>query len=86
MATGIKPAVVLVHGVWHTPDHYFDLICNFETADFDDDCPLFTCCDDTRRAGVGLYVDADFILQRSKTQESGLARRAWGQVQVPSSF
>ncbi|KAL9635073.1 MAG: hypothetical protein Q9204_002755 [Flavoplaca sp. TL-2023a] len=61
MSTTSKPAIVLVHGAWHVPDHYTKLVERLRQADFEVVCPLLPTCDNKKRLTADLYEDARIV-------------------------
>ena len=64
MASHQKPALVLVHGGWHVPQHYVDFLQRLELAGYEVSCPLLPSCDETKRIGTGLSDDVKVIRDR----------------------
>ena len=61
MSSATKPVIVLVHGAWHTPAHYRELIEQLRKAGFQVFCPLLPTCDDEKRLDSDLSTDAECI-------------------------
>ena len=61
MSVNEKPAIVLVHGAWHLPEHYADLIHKLQQAGFDVSCPRLPTCDEATRLDSDLYTDARLV-------------------------
>ncbi len=61
MSSNVKPAIVLVHGAWHVPEHYTDFIARLKHAGFDVSCPLLPTCDQSKRPDADLYADAHVV-------------------------
>ena len=61
MSKDIKPAIVLVHGAWHVPEHYNILIDHLQQAGFEAFCPLLPTCDEAKRATADVHAYANTI-------------------------
>ena len=61
MASKIKPAIVLVHGSWHVPEHYSDLIQEFQEAGFEVFCPRLPTCDESKHLTADMFSDAQVV-------------------------
>lgn len=61
MAPNVKPAIVLVHGAWHVPEHYSDFIQQLQQAGFEVVCPRLPTCDETKRLTADLFSDARVV-------------------------
>jgi len=61
MSPSIKPAIVLVHGAWHVPEHYSDFIRQPQQAGFEVLCPRLPTCDETARRDADMYSDAEAV-------------------------
>ena len=53
-----KPAIVLVHGAWHVPEHYSDFIQGLQQAGFGVSCPRLPTCDEAKRRTADMFADA----------------------------
>ena len=82
MSSKTKPAIVLVHGAWHVPAHYSELIEQLRKAGFEAFCPLLPTCDDAKRPNSNLYTDADFVRQ----QVSSLVEQSRNVVMLLHSY
>lgn len=61
MAPNVKPAIVLVHGAWHVPEHYSDFIQRLQQAGFEVFCPRLPTCDETKCLNADLFSDARVV-------------------------
>ena len=61
MSSTGKPAIVLVHGAWHVPEHYSDFIQQLQQAGFDVFCPRLPTCDETKRLNANMFSDAQVV-------------------------
>ena len=61
MSSNIKPAIVLVHGAWHVPEHYSDFIQRLQRVGFEVFCPPLPTCDETKRLSADMFVDAEVV-------------------------
>ena len=61
MSLNIKPAIVLVHGAWHVPEHYTSFIQHLRQAGFSVFCPLLPTCDDTKCLTSNMFSDAQVV-------------------------
>lgn len=61
MSTKVKPAVILVHGAWHVPEHYKDFIHLLQQDSFEVYCPLLPTCDEGKRPKADLFADAQAV-------------------------
>ena len=61
MSSNTKPAIVLVHGAWHVPEHYSDFIQQLQHAGFEVFCPRLPTCDEVRRLAADMYSDAQEV-------------------------
>ena len=61
MSSGYRPAVVLVHGAWHVPEHYADFIRQLDQAGFEVFCPRLPTCDETEYLTADLFIDAQVV-------------------------
>lgn len=64
MSSKTKPTIVLVHGAWHVPAHYIELIKLLGKAGFEVFCPLLPTCNDAKRLDSNLSSDAEFVRDR----------------------
>lgn len=64
MAVHQKPAIVLVHGAWHVPQHYSSFIQLLQNEGFDVSCPLLPTCDEEKRLTADLSHDVAVIRDR----------------------
>lgn len=61
MSSKVKPAIVLVHGCWHVPEHYSEFIQHLQHAGFEVSCPLLPTCDEAKRPTADMYADAQVV-------------------------
>ena len=61
MPSNIKPAILLVHGAWHVPEHYTDFIQQLHQAGFEVFCPRLPTCDETKRLTSDMFSDAQVV-------------------------
>lgn len=61
MSTNFKPAIVLVHGAWHVPEHYTDFIQQLHQVGFEVFCPRLPTCDETKRLTSDMFSDAQVV-------------------------
>ncbi|KAL9063589.1 MAG: hypothetical protein Q9161_009382 [Pseudevernia consocians] len=61
MFSNIKPAIVLVHGAWHVPEHYNDFIQQLQQAGFEIFCPRLPTCDKTKSLTANMFSDAQVV-------------------------
>ena len=61
MSSIIKPAIVLVHGAWHVPEHYNDFVQQLQQAKFEIFYPQLLTCDETRRLNADMFGDAQVV-------------------------
>ena len=61
MSSEVKPAIVLVHGAWHVPEHYSDFIQNLQYAGFEVFCPRLPTCDEAKRHTADMFADAQVV-------------------------
>ena len=61
MSSENTPAIVLVHGAWHVPEHYTSFIKLLENAGFDVFCPQLPTCDEPKRENADLFADAQVV-------------------------
>lgn len=61
MATDSKPAIVLVHGAWHVPQHYQDFLPLLAQEGFEVHCPHLPTCDEATKLTASLYDDAQLV-------------------------
>ena len=61
MPSNTKPAIVLVHGAWHVPEHYTSFIQHLHQAGFDVLCPRLPTCDETKRLTSNMFSDAQVV-------------------------
>ena len=61
MSSKLKPAIVLVHGAWHVPAHYNDLIQQLQKGGFEVSCPLLPTCDETKRSTANMFSDVKVV-------------------------
>ena len=57
----VKPAIVLVHGAWHDPEHYSDFIQHLQQAGFEVSCPRLPTCDEAKRLTADMFADAQVV-------------------------
>ncbi len=56
-----KPAILLVHGAWHVPEHYSDFIQHLQHAGFEVSCPRLPTCDEAKRLTADIFADAQVV-------------------------
>ena len=56
-----KPAIVLVHGAWHGPEHYSDFIQHLQQAGFEVSCPRLPTCDEAKRLTADMFADGQVV-------------------------
>ncbi|KAL9619434.1 MAG: hypothetical protein Q9160_005945 [Pyrenula sp. 1 TL-2023] len=56
-----RPTIVLVHGSWHVPQHYDELVQKLQHAGFDVYCPLPPICDETKRLKSNMCSDVTLV-------------------------
>ena len=61
MATDSKPAIVLVHGGWHVPQHYEVLLSRLSHQGFEVHYPILATCDEAIILTASMYDDAQII-------------------------
>ena len=61
MSSKILPAIVLVHGAWHVPEHYSDFIQQLQQAGFGVFCPRLPTCDASKRLTADMFADAQVV-------------------------
>ena len=61
MSLNVKPAIVLVHGAWHVPEHYTDFIQQLHQVGFEVFCPRLSTCDETKRLTSDMFSDAQVV-------------------------
>lgn len=61
MSLDVKPAIVLVHGAWHVPEHYTDFIQHLQQVSFEVFCPRLPTCDETKRLTSDMFSDAQVV-------------------------
>ena len=61
MSPKVKPAIVLVHGAWHVPEHYSDFIQHLQHAGFEVSCPRLPTCDEAKRPTADMFSDAQVV-------------------------
>lgn len=61
MFPNVKPAIVLVHGAWHVPEHYSDFIQQLQQAGFEVFCPRLPTCDESKRLTADMFGDAQVV-------------------------
>ena len=61
MSLNIKPAIVLVHGAWHVPEHYNLFIRKLQETGFDVFCPQLPTCNKSGRSNASLHSDAETV-------------------------
>ena len=61
MSSKVKPAIVLVHGAWHVPEHYSDFIQHLQHAGFEVFCPRLPTCDEAKRPTADMFADAQVV-------------------------
>ena len=61
MSSEVKPAIVLVHGAWHVPEHYSDFVQHLQHAGFEVCCPLLPTCNEAKRLTADMFTDAQIV-------------------------
>lgn len=61
MSSATKPAIVLIHGAWHVPEHYSEFIEQLQYAGFEVFCPRLPTCDEAQRLAADMYSDAQVV-------------------------
>ncbi|KAI0896542.1 Alpha/beta hydrolase fold-1 [Annulohypoxylon nitens] len=61
MATPTKPTLLIVHGGWHTPDHYIKLIKPLREAGLEVHIPRLPAMNESRPPNTDLFTDTDLI-------------------------
>lgn len=61
MHPNVKPAIVLVHGAWHVPEHYTDFIHRLQKAGFEVFCPRLPTCDKSKLLTSDMFSDAQVV-------------------------
>ena len=61
MSSKVNPAIVLVHGAWHVPEHYSDFIQYLQNAGFEVSCPRLPTCDEAKKLSADMYTDAEVV-------------------------
>ncbi|CAD6581883.1 MAG: hypothetical protein ASARMPREDX12_000692 [Alectoria sarmentosa] len=61
MSSKVKPAIVLVHGAWHVPEHYSDFVQQLQQAGFEVFCPRLPTCDESKRLTADMFADAQVV-------------------------
>ena len=61
MSSKTQPAIVLVHGSWHVPEHYTDFIQQLQQAGFEVFCPRLPTCDASKRLTADMFADAQVV-------------------------
>lgn len=61
MSSNVKPAIVLVHGAWHVPEHYSDFMQQLQKAGFEVFCPRLPTCEVTERLTADMFSDAKVV-------------------------
>ncbi|MCJ1460752.1 hypothetical protein MMC28_011134 [Mycoblastus sanguinarius] len=61
MSSNVKPAIVLVHGAWHVPEHYSDFVQQLQRAGFEVFCPRLPTCDERKRLNADMFGDAQVV-------------------------
>ena len=61
MSSEVKPAILLVHGAWHVPEHYSDFVQHLQHAGFEVCCPLLPTCDEAKRPTSDMFADAQVV-------------------------
>ena len=80
-----KPAIVLVHGAWHVPEHYDEVIKQLQSANFDVVCPLLPTCDALKRPNATMFSDVEAVRREvvslaSQSREVAMLLRSYGGV------
>ena len=57
----VKPAIVLVHGAWHVPEHYSDFIQHQQQAGFEVYYPRLPTCEEAKRLTADMFADAQVV-------------------------
>ena len=61
MSPKTQPAIVLVHGSWHVPEHYADFVQQLQQAGFEVFCPRLPTCDASKRLTADMFADAQVV-------------------------
>ena len=61
MSSEVKPAIVLIHGAWHVPEHYSDFIQNLQHAGFEVFCPRLPTCDEAKLLTADMFADVQIV-------------------------
>ena len=61
MSSEVKPAIVLVHGAWHAPEHYSDFVQHLQRTGFEVFCPLLPTCDEAKQLTADMFADAQVV-------------------------
>ncbi len=61
MYSNLKPAIVLVHGAWHMPEHYSGFIQQLQQAGFEVFCPRLPTCDKMKRLDADMFDDTQVV-------------------------
>ena len=61
MSSKAKPAIVLIHGAWHVPEHYSDFIQHLQHAGFEVSCPRLPTCDEAKWLTADMFADAQIV-------------------------
>ncbi|KAI1392354.1 alpha/beta-hydrolase [Hypoxylon trugodes] len=61
MATTIKPTIVIIHGGWHTPESYEDLVTSLESSGYEVHVPRMPSMNQVRPPNAGLVEDTTLI-------------------------
>ena len=57
----VKPALILVHGAWHVPEHYYDFIQSLQNAGYEVFCPRLPTCDQSKRSNTNFLSDTSVV-------------------------
>ena len=61
MSSKVKPAIVLVHGAWHVPEHYSGFVQHLQHAGFEVFCSRLPTCDEAKRLTADMFADAQVV-------------------------
>lgn len=62
----LKPTVLIVHGAWHTPQHYSKLLQAFQSSGYEAICPFLPTCNGAVPPNKKLTDDVALIRQTAK--------------------
>ena len=61
MPSTTRPAIILVHGAWHVPEHYHTLIHQLQQAGFEVHCPHLPTCNPRKLFVANMFDDATLV-------------------------